>query len=217
MNAYNAGMKSRSAFTPATPLRRLPLALLLALGFAGPAAADVYAYRDAAGIEHYTNEPGLEGYTLIVAVLKEEGRDNRAEAQPLPAAVSQYAPHVEAAAAEFDIDRALVHAVITAESGYNPSAVSRAGALGLMQLMPQTAKRYAVADAFDPIQNIRGGTRYLRDLLDQFDNNLELAVAAYNAGESAVLRYGGRIPPYRETRAYVPKVLRLYSKYRSLL
>jgi soluble lytic murein transglycosylase-like protein len=107
--------------------------------------------------------------------------------------------------------------VITAESGYNAAAVSRAGAQGLMQLMPQTAKRYEVADSFDPEQNIRGGARYLRDLLDLFGNDLELAIAAYNAGENAVLRHGRKVPPYRETLAYVPKVIGLYDKYRGML
>lgn len=189
----------------------------LGLGCAGPAGADVYAYKDADGVEHYTNQAGLAGYELIVAVLKEEGKANRANMQPVPNGVALYAPLVETAAAEFNLDKALVHAVITAESGYNATAVSRVGAKGLMQLMPQTARRYEVDDLFDPAQNIRGGARYLRDLLDMFENNLELAVAAYNAGENAVLKYGKRVPPYRETLVYVPKVIGLYGKYRATL
>jgi soluble lytic murein transglycosylase-like protein len=103
--------------------------------------------------------------------------------------------------------------VITVESGYNPSAVSRAGAVGLMQLMPETAKRYNVTNRHDPEQNIHAGAQYLSDLLRMFDNNLQLAIAAYNAGEQAVMKYGNRIPPYRETLAYVPKVMSFYKRY----
>ncbi len=197
--------------------RALPAVITL-LAHVGVARSDVYLHRDGDGVEHYTNQPGLTGYDLIVAVLEmNDGKVNQAAAKPVPAAVAQYAPLVQAAAVEFNLDEALVHAVITAESGYNSAAVSKAGAQGLMQLMPPTAKRYAVADAFNPAENIRGGTRYLRDLLTLFNDNLELAVAAYNAGENAVLRHGNRIPPYRETQAYVPKVLRLYQQYRAVL
>lgn len=191
--------------------------LLAALSAAGAAWADVYAYTGPDGVRHYTNQPERAGYELIVAVLKEEGKSNRAQAKPMTGRVDEYAPQVEAAASELGLESALVHAVITAESGYNPAAVSRKGAQGLMQLMPQTAKRYAVKDPLDPAQNIRGGARYLRDLLDLFENDVELAVAAYNAGENAVLKYGRQIPPYRETLAYVPKVMGLYQKYKGVL
>lgn len=184
---------------------------------AGPASADIYVYTSPDGVRHYTNQPTRPEFTLIVAVLQDEGRANRAKVQPKAGRVAEYAPYVEAAATEFGLDSALVHAVITAESGYNPAAVSRVGAQGLMQLMPQTAKRYAVKDSFDPLQNIRGGTRYLRDLLELFENDVELAVAAYNAGENAVIKYGRQIPPYRETLAYVPKVMGLYQKYKAVL
>jgi soluble lytic murein transglycosylase-like protein len=189
----------------------------LGLIFACAAWSDVYMQTDAQGIEHYTNQPGLGGYALIVAVLQVEGTDNRAKTTPIADNVTQYAPQIEHAAEEYKVDKALVHAVITAESGYNPKAVSRTGAQGLMQLMPETAKRYEVKDMFDPAQNIQGGTRYLRDLLDKFDQNVELALAAYNAGENAVTRYGNKIPPYPETKAYVPKVMSLFSKYRQVL
>ena len=103
--------------------------------------------------------------------------------------------------------------MISVESAYNPSARSHAGAVGLMQLMPETAKRYGVTDRLDPAQNIQGGARYLRFLLDTFGNNLKLVIAAYNAGEEAVMKYGMRIPPYRETQAYVPKVMYHYERY----
>jgi soluble lytic murein transglycosylase-like protein len=119
---------------------------------------------------------------------------------------------VDEAARTAEVDAALVHAVIAVESRYNPKAISKKGASGLMQLMPDTAKRYGVADVFDPAQNIRAGALYLRDLLRMFDKDLKLALAAYNAGEHVVARYGNRIPPYRETEAYVPKVLAYYKK-----
>ena len=196
-------------------MQRIFLILLAVLAM--PSQADVYVYVDADGVEHYANAQESDAYQRISSLLEEVGSSNRALALPVKANVAALAPHIEKEAKEAGVDVALVHAVITAESGYNPTAVSRAGAQGLMQLMPATAKRYAVKNAFDPKQNIRGGTRYLRDLLVQFDNNIELAVAAYNAGENAVIRHGMRIPPYRETRAYVPKVLRLYDKYRGLL
>ncbi|MDP1644139.1 MAG: transglycosylase SLT domain-containing protein [Thiobacillus sp.] len=186
---------------------------IILVALAAPAQADVYAYADADGVEHYTNAPGNSLYQRISSLLVESGKNNRANAPAVRGNVAAFAPHIEQAAGEAGIDVALVHAVITAESGYNPAALSRTGAQGLMQLMPGTARRYAVKDAFDPKQNIRGGTRYLRDLLNMFDNNTELALAAYNAGENAVIRYGRKIPPYRETQAYVPKVMRLYSQY----
>ena len=127
----------------------------------------------------------------------------------------RYSPYVAAVAREHRLDPALVHAVISAESAYNPQAVSRAGAMGLMQLMPATAKRFGVNNPFDPVANMRGGARYLRILLDQF-KNVNLAVAAYNAGEGAVSRYGNRIPPYEETQTYVSRVLRFYHHYRNI-
>lgn len=196
-------------------MQRIFFITLVVLTF--PAHADVYAHVDANGVEHYTNAPEGDKYQRISSLMEEAGASNRANALPLKGNVAAFAPDIERAADEVGIDAALVHAVITAESGYNPAAISKAGAQGLMQLMPGTAKRYAVKDAFDPKQNIRGGTRYLRDLLDMFNNNIELAVAAYNAGENAVIRHGRKIPPYRETQAYVPKVMRLYNKYSALL
>jgi soluble lytic murein transglycosylase-like protein len=122
---------------------------------------------------------------------------------------------VQEAARTYELEPALLHAVISVESGYNPKAKSRKGASGLMQLMPDTARRYGVADIFDPAQNVRAGARYLRDLLRMFNNDMKLALAAYNAGENAVIRHG-RIPPYQETVAYVPKVLAFYKKLGAL-
>ena len=123
-----------------------------------------------------------------------------------PKSPGTIAAQVDAAARRYGVPASLVTAVISVESEFNPRAVSRRGALGLMQLMPSTAALLGVRDAFDPEQNVDGGARYLRDLLDRFDNDVSLALAAYNAGPQAVIRHGG-IPPYPETRAFVAQVL----------
>lgn len=117
------------------------------------------------------------------------------------------------AANETEIEPALIHAVISAESGHNPRARSKKGAYGLMQLMPATAHRFKVLDRNDPKQNILAGAKYLRELLNLFHGDLMLTLAAYNAGPAAVQKYGSRIPPYRETMNYVPKVLKYYRQY----
>jgi soluble lytic murein transglycosylase-like protein len=135
---------------------------------------------------------------------------------PSEADVRRFAPIVARAARVHGVDEALVHAVIFAESSYDPDAISPAGATGLMQLMPATAEQYGVRDLFDPAQNVSGGVRLLRDLLDRFDGNLELALAAYNAGAGAVIRAGHRVPPRPETVAYVPKVIDYYRHFRTL-
>jgi len=115
--------------------------------------------------------------------------------------------HIKEVAARHGVRADLVAAVIEAESDFNPRAVSRRGARGLMQLMPKTAKRLGVADPFDPKENIEGGVKHLRAMMDRFDNNIPLALAAYNAGEVAVIKYRG-VPPYRETRAYVKRIMK---------
>lgn len=135
---------------------------------------------------------------------------------PPEAVVRRFAPIVERAARAHGVDEALVHAVIFAESSYDPRAVSPAGATGLMQLMPATAQQYGVRDLFDPAQNVSGGVRFLRDLLARFDGNIELALAAYNAGANAVIRAGNRVPPYPATAAYVPKVIDYYRHFQAV-
>ena len=129
----------------------------------------------------------------------------------------KYADLIAKAADKHQVDAKLVHAVIQAESAYNATAISPVGAVGLMQLMPGTAKRYGVADRRDPYQNIDGGTRYLKHLLQLFDSDLKLTIAAYNAGENAVIKNNNAIPPYSETRHYVKEVLSLrnYMKHGS--
>ena len=126
-----------------------------------------------------------------------------------------FAKLIEGAAREASLDPALVHAVISVESGYNPAARSPKGALGLMQVLPATALRYGIRNAArSPAANLRAGTRYLSELMVLFDRRLELVLAAYNAGEAAVMRYGERIPPFRETQQYVPAVLARYQEWR---
>jgi soluble lytic murein transglycosylase-like protein len=138
------------------------------------------------------------------------GMIGTASAQPFEAEILRYSSMVDSACRAHGVDGALVHALIRAESSYNPNAVSPAGASGLMQLMPETAKRYGVRNIFDPAQNINGGVKLLKELLVQFDDDMELVIAAYNAGPNAVIRAGNRIPAYPQTTAYVPKVIGYY-------
>ena len=183
----------------------------------GAARADVYGFVDGdrVSVIFSDTQPDDARYKLFS---KNSPGPITEDPNALPGwerlAPSQFSAHILAAAKATKVDAALIHAVISVESGYNPSARSRAGAVGLMQLMPGTAKRYGVKNRLDPAQNIHGGAQYLRDLKVQFDNDLQLVLAAYNAGEGAVMRFGGRIPPFRETVAYVPKVLSTYKKFR---
>jgi soluble lytic murein transglycosylase-like protein len=128
----------------------------------------------------------------------------------LPARAAQYDAIIEAAAKSTGVEPNLLRAVIVVESDFNSRAVSKTGAVGLMQLMPATATRFGVFDRYDPLQNVRGGARYLGFLIKRFRQNVDLALAAFNAGEDAVDRYAGQIPPFMETLEYVPKVLRIY-------
>ena len=123
----------------------------------------------------------------------------------------RFAELIEQAAYRHQVDAKLVHAVIQTESAYNSSAQSPKGAVGLMQLMPDTARRFGVTDRNDPDQNVDGGTRYLKHLINLFNPNIDLAIAAYNAGENAVIYYNNSIPPYPETQNYVKQVLALYN------
>ncbi len=194
----------------------IPALALLALVAAAPGAlarGHIYTFVDAAGVRHFTDiPPNGTRYSISIIQLHLTGRTESGAAYDpaLLARASRYDPLIDRAAAQAAVAPALLRAMIVVESGFNASAVSRAGAIGLMQLMPQTARRYGVTNAFDPRQNVHAGALYLRDLLHRFGNNLPLALAAYNAGEDAVERSGWRIPPFQETEAYVPKVLRVY-------
>ncbi len=129
----------------------------------------------------------------------------------MPKAASRWNPMIEQVAAEHGVDARLLHAIVRVESAYNHHARSHAGALGLMQVIPATGKRFGASDLLDPLQNLRAGTAYLVWLHRRFNGDLNLMLAAYNAGEGAVQRYGNRVPPFNETRHYVEKVTKLYS------
>lgn len=195
------------------PHTRCLITLVLVSGalFLEPAQAGIYTFTDVNGVMHFTNVPSTPRYAGMkrVAYMPEPAPTRRAR----PVDPGRFIPLVEQAAREHQIDQALLRAVIAVESGYDPNAVSHKGAVGLMQLMPQTARRYGVRNIYDPAQNIQGGARYLRDLMGKFNNDLPLVLAAYNAGEDAIARHGNRIPPYRETRSYVPRVLDYYRRY----
>ena len=194
------------------------LALLLAAN-AEAASADIYGYTDSSGVTHFTNVPMDSRYRLVQAAPPEPSADRARASVPREvdwtARAGTYSHMIDQAAKKSALQPALLRAVIAIESAFNPRAVSSAGAQGLMQLHPDTARRYGVGDAFDPEQNLSGGARYLSDLMRRYHNNLELVLAAYNAGEQAVDHYGRQIPPYRETQAYVPAVLRLYRQFLS--
>jgi soluble lytic murein transglycosylase-like protein len=182
----------------------------LSLGLITDAAADIFKYTDPSGHVYYTDEPkkGFD-YRLII---RTRPRTYNRDLKFMSGNKLKFNDLVAKAAAKHQIDPKLLHAVIQAESAYNPNAVSSAGAVGLMQLMPDTARRYGVTDRRDAEQNVDGGTRYLKDLLAMFNSNLTLAVAGYNAGEGAVMKYNNSVPPYPETRNYVQHVLSLYRK-----
>ncbi|WP_409269861.1 lytic transglycosylase domain-containing protein [Pseudomonas sp. KCJK9044] len=180
---------------------------------AGAAQADVYISIDAKGGYVLTNvhRPGSDYQRVISETVAQAGPADAQRVTGRP-----YADVVAAAARTHDVPQALLHALIKAESGYNPKARSAAGAVGLMQLMPDTAREMGVENALDPEDNVQGGARYLKRMLKLFDNDITLAVAAYNAGPDAVLRRGRAVPPFAETRRYVPNVLREYRKLQGL-
>ncbi|MBK7660933.1 MAG: lytic transglycosylase domain-containing protein [Betaproteobacteria bacterium] len=201
-----------------TRIRHLPLAaaFVAAIAASPQARADIFSFTDERGVVHFTNIPGLDRrYKLI---RREAGSAVPRSGQawmPSEADIRRFSSIIDVAARSHGVEAALVQAVITAESGFNPNAISRAGASGLMQLMPDTARRYGVRNIFDPVENIHGGVRYLRDLLAMFKGDMRLALAGYNAGENAVIRAGNNIPPYAETQNYVPKVIQYYHRFRA--
>jgi soluble lytic murein transglycosylase-like protein len=186
------------------------IVFLLLMASAAGANSKIYVYIDEQGVRHYTDTPDNNRYRLLV--LRPQDRTvsgDRYDAQLL-ARATQYDAIIEHAASAAAIEPNLLRAVIVVESGFNVRAKSKRGAVGLMQLMPATAARFGISDSFDPRQNVGAGARYLKFLLDRFGQNLSLALAAYNAGEDAVDRNGGQIPPFTETMAYVPRVLKIY-------
>ena len=201
------------------------VAMLTALPYHS-AHADIYKYTDENGVVHFTNVNVVKG-KKYQRVQSESGRIPSSAkpasppvSRPAESAVSStnisstnipsaYLERINSACDRHGVDPALVHALVKVESDYNPLALSRKGAMGLMQLMPQTALDMNVRDTFDPNENIDGGVKYLRYLLDRYEGNLSLALAAYNSGETAVKRWG-TVPPFKETQEYVQKIMKLY-------
>ena len=179
-----------------------------------PARADIYRYEDDEGIVHFTDAPTDGRFKIFMRDLKKD-RKLRTKLQ-LASSVNpaEYDQIIASCATKYGVNQCLIKAVIHAESGYNPNAVSRKGASGLMQLMPGTARSLKVSNSFDPKDNVEGGVKYLRFLLDTFRGDVPLAVAAYNAGLNKVAKYGG-IPPYNETRTYVNRVLSYMQSYQA--
>ncbi|MDO9138923.1 MAG: lytic transglycosylase domain-containing protein [Methylobacter sp.] len=190
-------------------MQKLCAVILTSLFASNAVLADIYKFIDNDGRVYYTDKPKNSLYKRIIRTRPV----NYAAALPFMGTnKKKFADLINEAANRHQVDAKLVHAVIQAESAYNARAISSAGAVGLMQLMPDTARRYGVMDRNNPVQNIDGGTHYLKDLLKMFNSNLDLAVAAYNAGEGAVMKYNNTIPPYPETRNYVKTVLALYNR-----
>ena len=185
-------------------------------------SADIYMFTDKHGNKYFSERKENENYTLLLRSDTNKKphsfRNWKAKSYtnisvPRDKTLQRkYHPIILKAAEKNQLDPAFLHAIITAESAYQRNAVSSAGAQGLMQLMPETAKRFSVTDSFDPIQNIYAGALYLKILLKEFKTR-ELAAAAYNAGEGAVRRYKRQVPPYPETQKYVSKVLTFYQYY----
>jgi len=187
------------------------------LAFAGEAWADIYMYRDSKGVLHFSNAPTGRSYRPFLA----DDSPVRLTSLPTfrgatkladPARRKKFDPLIRDSARRHRVEPALVKAVIQAESDFVPYARSPKGALGLMQLMPATAHMHGVWQILDPRENVEGGVRHLRYLLDRYSGNVRLALAAYNAGVQAVAKHGG-VPPYPETTAYLERVLRFRQMY----
>ena len=196
-------------------LHLLCIVVLLTIAFEQSVFADIYRFEDDEGVVHFTDTPTDRRFKIFMRDIR---NDRKLRTNFKLTACSrnpeEFEPIINACALEYGVDKSLVKAVIHAESGYNPNAVSSKGASGLMQLMPKTAQGLKVANAFDPGDNIRGGVRYLKFLLDTFKGDVSLALAAYNAGLSNVAKYRG-VPPFKETQNYVAKVLSYQQNYQN--
>ena len=185
------------------------------LSVAPAAAADIYKYVDKWGSIHLSDKPKHRGYKLIVRSYRNGPYKEAPRFRP--GNLARYKSMIRKVAQRYRLDDALLTAIIHAESAFDAHAVSKTGAVGLMQLMPATSRYYGVRNPWNPEANIDAGARHLKDLLKRFKNNLTLALAAYNAGESAVIKYGNRVPPFPETRRYINKVYNYYRQYRRRL
>jgi soluble lytic murein transglycosylase-like protein len=205
------GLKAilRGLYLIATGKRMIFILLFAILGVSaivGDAAADIYVYRDAQGVLHFTNAPTHLGYRRVIRESGERAFESSPSANP-------FEDLIRSASGRYNVDADLIRAVIKAESSFDSAARSHKGAMGLMQLMPDTARLHNVSDVYDPSDNIDGGVRHLKLLLGRYQGDLELTLAAYNAGIKAVEKHGG-VPPFSETREYVRRVLGYYRAYR---
>jgi soluble lytic murein transglycosylase-like protein len=190
----------------------ISIAFLCALLMPRYVNADIYRYVDEDDIVHFTDAPTDKRFKVFMRDLKKDKELRTKLKYASSVNPAEFEQLIKTCSAKYGVNSCLVKAVIHAESGYNPNAVSSKGASGLMQLMPGTAKSLKVADRFNPKDNVEGGVKYLRFLLDTFRGDVSLAVAAYNAGLNKVSKYGG-IPPYNETRTYVNRVLSYMKSY----
>ena len=197
-------MVLKSAFLVATLLSASSVA----------AHSKIYTFIDADGLRHYTDVPDNNRYRLLFLSSQDRTASGDRYNSTLMAKASQYDSIIENAAVSTSLEPNLLRAVIVVESGFNCRAVSKRGAVGLMQLMPATATRFGVSNPFDPRENVHAGARYLKFLINRFGHDIRLALAAYNAGEEAVERNGRQIPPFTETMVYVPRVLKIYNQLR---
>jgi soluble lytic murein transglycosylase-like protein len=208
-SSENSRKKQAAMF--GTAFRAAGAAALVAVA-ASAARAEIYMYRDARGRMHFSNAPTVPGYRPYLPDSSLPRLGGSAWRLASRARRKAFEPIIREAARRHQVESALVTAVIQAESNFVPYARSPKGALGLMQLMPETARMHNVGQVFDPRQNVEGGVKHLRLLLDRYGGNVRLALAAYNAGIEAVERYGG-VPPYQETVEYLQRVLAFRDQY----
>lgn len=187
--------------------------IMTALILPSTGAADFFQYVDEDGVVHITNVPTSAKFKWM---MEERKPSVLSPSNPAYRKLSKqkFDEMISSTASRYGIDPHLVKAIVKAESDYDQAAVSKKGAKGLMQLMPETASRMGVKDIHNPADNVEGGIKYLSKLLRMFDWQVPLAVAAYNAGEGAVVKYGNRVPPYNETQTYVKRVMHYYSLYK---
>ena len=188
--------------------------VLILLTVCLPAQADIYRYEDADGIVHFTDAPTDKKFKVFMRDIKKDAQLRTRLKLSSKVNPAEYENIIKSCSEKYGVSVPLIKAVIHAESGYNPNAVSVKGASGLMQLMPATAKSLKVNDRFNPNDNVEGGVKYLRFLLDTFRGDVSLALAAYNAGLTKVAKFGG-IPPYKETQTYVSRVLSYMQSYQA--
>jgi soluble lytic murein transglycosylase len=188
-------------------LAAMAMAMVMVLLSSAPLRADIYMYVDRDGVVHFTNAPTASENDYRVYVKEKKVYSSQIYSP------QSFEDYIRQASDRYGIAFSLLKAIIKAESDFNPRAVSKKGAMGLMQIMPENIKAMNISNPFDPLENILGGARYFREMLDRFEGHLSLSLAAYNAGPTAVERYNNQIPPYKETENYIERVLKFYSSY----